>query len=100
MGANVDMEDLLSQMFGFGGMPGMGGTGPRKPRKGRDEEKPYEITLEEMYAGKSKKFAITKTVVCGHCKGKGGKENARAKECATCRGKGNPSPCLRARSGR
>ena len=91
-----DPIDILSQMFGgMGGMPGMPGMGrargPRKPAKGADVEQPYEVTLEELYKGKTTKFANKKKVICSHCKGKGGKESAKSKPCETCKGQGWPS---------
>ena len=89
-----DPFDVLSQMFGgmggIGGMPGMGGRGgrPRKPAKGADVEQAYEVTLEELYKGKTTKIANKKKVVCSHCKGKGGKESAKSKACESCKGQG------------
>ncbi len=68
--------------------PGFGGGRARKPRKGADEEQNYHVTLEELYKGKTVKFASTKNVVCSHCKGTGGKEKAKSKQCASCQGKG------------
>jgi len=93
MGGGVDLDDILQQMFGMGGgmpPPGFGGGagGPRRPRKGRDEEQKYEVTLEELYKGKTAKFASTKNVICSHCKGSGGKDKAKPKQCAACQGKG------------
>ena len=92
MGAEVDLDDILSQMFGMGGGrpsgDSSGGPGLRRSRKGRDQEQAYEVTLEELYKGKTAKFASTKTVICGHCKGSGGKEKAKAKQCAVCQGVG------------
>ena len=91
-GAGVDLDDILQQMFGMGGggmPPGFGGgPGPRRPRKGRDEEQNYQVTLEELYKGKTAKFASTKNVICSHCKGTGGKENAKPKQCGSCQGGG------------
>ena len=90
MGAGADLDEMLSQMFGMGGgmPPGFRGTRPRRSRKGDDEEHPYQVTLEDLYKGKTTKFASTKNVVCSHCKGSGGKEKAKAKQCASCQGKG------------
>ena len=89
MGAGVDLDDIIN-MFSMGGgaPPGFGGARPRRPQKGRDEEQKYDVTLEELYKGKSTRFASTKNVICGHCKGKGGKENAKPKQCDSCGGKG------------
>ncbi|KAL8943796.1 MAG: hypothetical protein Q9211_000839 [Gyalolechia sp. 1 TL-2023] len=90
MDANVDLDDILAQMFGMHGMNGSGGRGPgpRKPRKGQDEEHPYNVTLEELYKGKTTKFASKKNVICKVCKGSGGKDKAKPKECGSCHGRG------------
>ncbi|KAG8631561.1 hypothetical protein KVT40_000701 [Elsinoe batatas] len=97
----MDMEDILAQMFGGmgggsggfgmgGGMPGMGGEGPGQGRrKGRSEVQEYEVTLEELYKGKTTKFASTKNVICPGCSGSGGKEKAKGKKCGSCEGKGS-----------
>lgn len=95
MGAEVDLDDILQQMFGMGGggggdmPPGFGGAGgPKRPRRGRDEEQKYPVTLEELYKGKTVKFASTKNVICSHCKGTGGKEKAKPATCERCKGNG------------
>ncbi|EJP67162.1 chaperone protein dnaJ 2 [Beauveria bassiana ARSEF 2860] len=87
-GPEADLNDILSQMFGFN-MAGAGGPGgPRRPRKGPDEQQEYKVTLEELYRGKTVKFAANKQVLCGGCKGTGGKEKAKAEPCSRCRGQG------------
>ncbi|KAI9930395.1 hypothetical protein MW887_011148 [Aspergillus wentii] len=99
MGAGPDLDDILAQMFGgmggMGGMPGMGGMGgmpggprPNKPRKSPNEEQKYEVSLEELYKGKTVRFSSIKNVICSLCQGKGGKEKATAKKCSTCEGEG------------
>jgi DnaJ family protein A protein 2 len=91
MGGGVDLDDILSQMFGMGGgmPPGFGGEGgPKRPRKGQDEEQKYQVTLEELYKGKTVKFASTKNIICSHCKGTGGKEKAKPETCQRCKGQG------------
>lgn len=93
----VDLDDILAQMFGGGGggaFEGMhgsfggAGAGPRRRGKGKPEVQQYEVTLEELYKGKTTKFASTKNVICNNCDGKGGKEKAKPKTCDTCKGKG------------
>ena len=96
MGGGPDLEEMLQQMFGMGGggpppgFPNMGGGGgrPQKPRKGENEELPYEVTLEDLFKGKTAKFTAKKSVICSHCKGSGGKEKAKPKQCASCQGRG------------
>jgi DnaJ-class molecular chaperone len=104
MGGEPDIDDIFAQMFGggmnFGGMPGMGGMGGmpggpggrQVPRKGRSVEQQYEVTLEELYKGKTTKFSNTKNVVCGTCKGSGGKANAKPHACSVCGGRGKTNP--------
>lgn len=89
-GPGVDLNDILSQMFGMdvgGGGPG-GPGGPRRPRRGRDEEQQYEVTLEELYKGKTVKFSANKKVICSQCKGSGGKDKAQQQTCDRCKGNG------------
>ncbi|KAK7408004.1 DnaJ-like protein xdj1 [Neonectria punicea] len=91
-GGDVDLNDIISQMFGFdmgggGGMPNRP-PGPRKPRRGPDEDQEYKVTLEELYRGKTVKFAANKQVLCGQCKGSGGKEKAKSSQCERCKGNG------------
>lgn len=84
-----DLDDILSSMFGMGGgMPGFGAGAGRGPRKSPNEEQKYEVTLEDLYKGKTVKFASTKQVICNVCKGSGGKDKAKAKECSSCNGQG------------
>ncbi|KAK0945282.1 DnaJ-like protein xdj1 [Friedmanniomyces endolithicus] len=100
-GAGPDLDDILAQMFGgggmpgmggmggMGGMPGMGGHGPgRKGGKGKSELQQYEVILEELYKGKTTRFASTKKVICEHCKGTGGKDKVKPKPCDSCKGRG------------
>ncbi|KAF4591456.1 Heat shock protein DnaJ [Ophiocordyceps camponoti-floridani] len=84
-GAGVNLDDILSQMFGFD----VGGPGrPQRPRKGPNDEQEYKVTLEELYKGKTVKFVANKQVVCAHCKGSGGKDKAKPNKCDRCKGNG------------
>ena len=94
MAADADLEEMLQHMFNLRGMPmGFGDAGLRKPRKGPDEEHPYQVTLEDLYKGKTVKFSSKKNVICSHCKGTGGKEKAKPRQCASCKGQGIFSFC-------
>ncbi|KAL1871448.1 hypothetical protein VTK73DRAFT_2056 [Phialemonium thermophilum] len=88
-GPEPDLNDILAQMFGMnmGGMPG-GPGGPRRPRRGPDEEQEYKVTLEELYKGKTVKFAANKKVVCPQCKGTGARDKVKPNKCDRCRGAG------------
>lgn len=90
-GMGGSAEELFAQFFGGGlggGMfGGAGGGAPRGPRKGRDLVHALKVTLEDLYKGKVSKLALQKTVLCGKCKGKGGKEGS-IKQCKGCNGTG------------
>ncbi|KAF8421085.1 hypothetical protein EV426DRAFT_229127 [Tirmania nivea] len=103
MDGDVDLEDLLAQMFmggGMSGMPGMGGMGgmpgvgsfgsggPHGNGRGKDVVQEYDITLEELYKGKTVKLASTRNAFCSACKGSGGKDKAKPRNCSTCNGEG------------
>ncbi|KAG8879307.1 Type I HSP40 co-chaperone [Tulasnella sp. 331] len=91
-GGGMDPQDLFSQLFGGGGAGGFfggggGGGRPSGPRKGKDLVHRVNVTLEDLYKGKTTKLALTKHVICGKCSGRGGKEGA-VKTCTTCNGRG------------
>lgn len=72
---------IFSEMFGGGG----GGHGPRK---GEDIVSAYNVTLEDLYNGKTHKMAITRNVLCAKCNGTGTKTGKEAEKCRTCDGRG------------
>lgn len=81
----MNAEDIFAHFFG-GGMFG-GGRGGRQsgPRKGRDIAHALQVSLEDLYRGKTSKLAIQKKVICSKCEGKGGKD---VQTCAPCKGQG------------
>jgi len=69
-----DMEDIFAQFFGGGGAGGFSlgfdlGGGGRARTKGADSVHHYQVTLEDLYNGKSVKLNMEKDVVCDVCKG-------------------------------
>ncbi|KAI0671519.1 DnaJ-domain-containing protein [Trametes maxima] len=89
-GAGMDPADIFAELFGQGMNFGFdfGPTqGPRRT-KGQDSHIPYEVTLEDLYNGKTVKMNMEKEITCGICKGTGAKGNAKPKPCVKCEGKG------------
>lgn len=93
-GMGVDPFEMFQEMFGeggmpggfsfggMGGMPGMGGMGGGGGgRKNKPEVKRINVTLEDLYKGKTVKFSVTHTAL------KSGKENS-IKPCPNCNGTG------------
>ncbi|KAF9166243.1 hypothetical protein DFQ26_008384 [Actinomortierella ambigua] len=95
-GGEMD-EEILEHLFGGGAGFGFGGGpgGPRgagagrsqRKRKGEDLLHNLNVSLEDLYNGKSTKLSLEKNIVCSHCQGKGGKAGA-VKKCTTCDGRG------------
>ena len=54
----------------------------------RDVVRPLPCTLEEVYNGKIRRFAIHRTVLCATCTGTGCREGASEVHCDSCRGRG------------
>ncbi|KAK6034192.1 DnaJ domain protein [Cooperia oncophora] len=86
--------DLFSHIFGddddspFSGFFGMGGGGRRRTRrKFQDTVYPLNVTLEEVYLGKTSKLRLSKKALCTKCKGTGAK-TGQTYECHSCRGRG------------
>ena len=79
------MENLFGENFA-GVHTGQGGR--NRKSKSRNEERSYEVTLEDSYKGKTTRFASTRTVTCSTCQGSGGKAKARLQKCSSCDGKG------------
>ena len=73
-GPGMKAEELFAQFFGaagpsFGFDFGPGAGGPNRKRKAQDEVLPYDVTLEDLYNGKTVKINMEKDVTCGVCKG-------------------------------
>ncbi|KAH8829708.1 hypothetical protein DL96DRAFT_1599247 [Flagelloscypha sp. PMI_526] len=92
----MDPQDLFSQLFGGGGGGFFGGGGPfggggagrsSGPRKTKDLVHRVHVSLEDLYKGKTTKLALTRNILCGKCKGKGGKDGA-VRDCGSCNGRG------------
>lgn len=82
-------EDFFS-FFGGGAHPGMNGGGdPRqRARKTEDAKLDVNVTLADLYNGKTVKITSTRNILCTLCKGEGVKANAKTKQCGVCKGEG------------
>uniref|UniRef100_A0AC34G2Y7 CR-type domain-containing protein n=1 Tax=Panagrolaimus sp. ES5 TaxID=591445 RepID=A0AC34G2Y7_9BILA len=86
-----DLFDLLRGGGGghgggmFGGI--FGGHERHQQRKGQPTVQPLNVTLEDLYKGKTTKLELTKKVICKTCNGAGGK-NGKSSKCNKCEGHG------------
>ncbi|MFH4981885.1 hypothetical protein AB6A40_008594 [Gnathostoma spinigerum] len=53
----------------------------------KDMIHPLNVTLEDLYNGKTSRLQIQRSVICSHCKGLGGRDGC-SHECTSCRGEG------------
>ncbi|KAH8557015.1 hypothetical protein BGW37DRAFT_475182 [Umbelopsis sp. PMI_123] len=74
--------DIFHQFFGGGG------NARHQERKGPDMKLEIEVTLEELYHGKSVEVDVSKQVVCDHCFGTGAENSDDVVTCPSCQGKG------------
>lgn len=85
-GGGFASDDLFGHFFGD--IFGMGGGGRgRRHARGEDTIHPLKVSLEDMYVGKTAKLQLSKNVICGPCKGIGGKPGAVV-SCKDCHGQG------------
>lgn len=96
-GGGADMDDLFSMFFG-------GARRSRGPPRGEDVNHPLNVSLEDLYNGKTVKLAITRQVIdgqakmCSQCDGEGvvielrqialGMVQQLQRECRACDGEG------------
>ncbi|KAH0830469.1 hypothetical protein J3R83DRAFT_1894 [Lanmaoa asiatica] len=81
------LQDLFSQIFGGGGFFGGGGGRSQGIRKTKDLVHRVQVSLEDLYKGKTTKLALTRNALCLKCNGKGGKDGA-VRQCGSCNGRG------------
>ena len=64
-----DIFEMFEGGFSFGFDFGSGGFGVPRRKKGQDSVIPYEVTLEDLYNGKSVKMNLEKDALCSMCSG-------------------------------
>jgi DnaJ family protein A protein 2 len=73
-------QDLFAQIFGGGGRQA-------GPRKTKDLVHRVNVSLEDLYKGKTTKLSLSGSIICAKCQKKGGKDGA-VRQCPTCSGRG------------
>jgi len=83
-------HDIFEQFFGGGGGFGsfFGGGGRGGPRRTEDIVHELQVTLDDLYKGKTSKLSVNRNVICGTCSGAGTKSGANTGKCKTCDGRG------------
>lgn len=89
-------EDALKEGGGGGGAApsdifdmffGGGGRGQPRERKTKSMVHQLNVSLADLYKGKTSKLAVQRNIICSACEGIGGKKGS-VKQCAPCEGRG------------
>lgn len=88
-GAGVDLGDIF-EVFFSGGMGGgdIGGRARESIRRGADLRMDVTLTLEEAFAGVTKKLIVPSLIRCTTCEGRGAAPGTHAESCSGCGGVG------------
>jgi len=84
-------HDIFEQFFGGGGggfSSFFGGGGRGGPRRTEDIAHELQVSLEDLYKGKTSKLSVTRNVICSTCTGNGTKSGGSSAKCKTCDGRG------------
>ncbi|HTA46740.1 MAG TPA: molecular chaperone DnaJ [Bryobacteraceae bacterium] len=85
----MDLGDILSQVFGFGGdIFGQQRGGRTRPMKGDDLRYDLTLTFEEAAFGKAVEIQVPKLEACARCNGKGAEPGSGSITCPACHGRG------------
>ncbi|KAG0056685.1 DnaJ- protein scj1 [Gryganskiella cystojenkinii] len=78
-----DPFDIFAQFFGGGSRQHQ-----HEERRGPEMRLELEVTLEELYVGKSIEIEVSKQIICPHCSGSGAKSSDDVVTCTGCQGQG------------
>lgn len=88
--SQMDLGDLLSQVFGFGDIFGGGTQRGGRSRATKGDDLRYDMTLqfEEAAFGKSIEIQVPKMEACARCRGRGAEPDSQMMQCPACHGRG------------
>ncbi|CCH46482.1 hypothetical protein BN7_6075 [Wickerhamomyces ciferrii] len=83
-------DDFFNFFGGMsGGHPGMNGEeARRRATKTEDAKLDVNVTLGDLYNGKTVKITSSRSILCKLCHGEGVKSSAKSKSCGSCNGEG------------
>jgi len=86
---DIDLGDILGNIFGAGAEGFMGGNPRRRgPARGEDLGVAITISLKEAYEGVERPIKLRRAVTCETCHGSGAKPGTSPVTCRTCGGSG------------
>jgi len=85
---DIDLGDILGNIFGGGGEASRGGPRRGGSARGEDIAVEVEVTLRDAYDGAKKPIRVARAERCETCGGTGAKPGTSAVTCKTCGGAG------------
>jgi len=91
---NIDLSDILGDLFEGFGIPGFGGFGRSAgrtrniPRRGADLQHTINLDFEEAVFGTEKEITFARDEICHTCNGSRAEPGTSPKTCPTCQGAG------------
>ncbi|ODQ83153.1 hypothetical protein BABINDRAFT_159602 [Babjeviella inositovora NRRL Y-12698] len=81
----------------FNGMNGSvpQGQAPQRSAKTENAELDVQVSLEDLFKGKTIKITSARNIICDKCHGTGAKSHAKTKTCSICAGKGSVEKIVR-----
>jgi molecular chaperone DnaJ len=88
--SSMDLGDIISQVFGFGGdvFGQQRGSGRARAAKGDDLRYDLSLAFEEAAFGKAVEIQVPKLEACARCQGKGAEPGSGSITCPACHGRG------------
>ncbi|MFQ5615471.1 MAG: molecular chaperone DnaJ [Anaerolineales bacterium] len=85
---NIDLSDILGEIFGGFGFGRTGQRMRNTPRRGEDLQYTLTLTFKEAVFGAEKEVTITRDEICHTCNGTRAEPGTSPVRCSTCRGSG------------
>lgn len=88
--SQVDLSDILGDLFGFGGFGGFGSQSRQRnsPRRGADLQTNVSLQFEEACFGVDKEIQFSRDEKCSRCHATGAEPGTSPVKCSQCHGTG------------
>ena len=83
-----NVSDIISDLFGSGGVGGGRAGGAPQPERGRDLETDVHVSFEQAMEGGQVPVSVALSARCPTCRGTGAKPGTSPRVCSRCQGRG------------
>lgn len=82
-GGGGGMDDIFSMFMG-----GRGGAAAKQKKRVKPIARPIEVSLADIYNGKTVEIEVDRQRICSGCDGLGGSDETAVQTCTACKGRG------------